>query len=87
MIRDVQIALYDMVTSTTPESNKSLEAIKAAAVPGGGVVYSVGVRALQELEQEGAFPQPSSSSPSRSQRGKASPPPPAARRRGKAATR
>ena len=63
------------------------EAIKAAAVPGGGVAYSVGVRALQELEQEGAFPRPSPSSPSRSQRGKASPPPPAARRRGKAATR
>src|SRR5512145_2039808 len=50
------------------------EAIKAAAVPGGGVAYSVGVRALQELEQEGAFPRPSPSSPSRSQRGKASPP-------------
>ncbi len=32
------------------------EAIKAAAVPGGGVAYSVGVRALKELEQEGAFP-------------------------------
>ena len=63
------------------------EAIKAAAVPGGGVAYSVGVRALQELDQEGAFPQPSPSSPSRSQRGKASPPPPAGRRRGKAATR
>ena len=63
------------------------EAIKAAAVPGGGVAYSVGVRALQELDQEGAFPQPSPSSPSRSQRGKASPPPPAGRRRGKATTR
>jgi hypothetical protein len=23
MMRDVQIALYDMITSTTPESNKS----------------------------------------------------------------
>src|SRR5215831_6780880 len=44
------------------------EAIKAAAVLGGGVAYSVGVRALQELEQEGAFPRPSPSSPSRSQR-------------------
>src|SRR5437868_14947543 len=43
------------------------EAIKAAAVPGGGVAYSVGVRALQELEQEGAFPPP----PSRSRPGKA----------------
>src|SRR5215831_3798054 len=63
------------------------EAIKAAAVPGGGVAYSVGVRALQELDQEETFPQPSPSSPSRSQRGKASPPPPAGRRRGKAATR
>ena len=63
------------------------EAIKAAAVPGGGVAYSVGVRALQELEQEGAFPRPSPPSPSRSQRGKASPAPPAPRQRGKAATR
>ena len=35
------------------------EAIKAAAVPGGGVAYSVGVRALQALEQDGAFPPPS----------------------------
>jgi AhpD family alkylhydroperoxidase len=32
------------------------EAIKAAAIPGGGVAYSVGVRALQALEYEGAFP-------------------------------
>src|SRR2546429_2304160 len=63
------------------------EAIKAAAVPGGGVAYSVGVRALQALEQDGAFPRSSPPSPSRSQRGEASPPPPAARRRGKAATR
>src|SRR5436189_3834170 len=63
------------------------EAIKAAAVPGGGVAYSVGIRALQVLEQDGAFPQPNPPSPSRSQRGKASPPPPAARRRGKTATR
>ena len=63
------------------------EAIKAAAVPGGGVAYSVGVRALQALEQDGAFPPPSPPPPSRSQRGKTSPPPPAARRRGKAATR
>jgi AhpD family alkylhydroperoxidase len=47
------------------------EAIKAAAVPGGGVAYSVGVRALQTLEQEGAFP-------------RTSPPPPAPRRLGKA---
>jgi AhpD family alkylhydroperoxidase len=32
------------------------EAIKAAAIPGGGVAYSVGVRALQTLEQAGVFP-------------------------------
>jgi AhpD family alkylhydroperoxidase len=67
------------------------EAIKAAAVPGGGVAYSVGVRALQELEQEGAFPPPSPPPPSRSQRSKATPPPsappPAPRRRGTAAKR
>ena len=63
------------------------EAIKAAAVPGGGVAYSVGVRALQALEQDGAFPRPSPPSPSRSQPGKASPPPPVPRRRGKAAPR
>ena len=31
------------------------EAIKAAAVPGGGVAYSVGVRALQQLDNDGAF--------------------------------
>ena len=47
------------------------EAIKAAAVPGGGVAYSVGVRALQALEQEEAFP-------------RTSPPPSSSRRRGKA---
>ena len=35
------------------------EAIKAAAVPGGEVAYSVGVRALQALEQDGAFAPPS----------------------------
>ena len=63
------------------------EAIKAAAVPGGGVAYSVGIRALQALEQDGAFPRPSPPSPSRSQRAKASPPPPATRQRGKAAPR
>ncbi len=50
------------------------EAIKAAAVPGGGVAYSVGVRALQALEHDGAFPPPS-------------PPPPATRRRGTTTTR
>jgi len=39
------------------------EAIKAAAVPGGGVAYSVGIRALHTLEQEGVFfpPPPSRS--------------------------
>ena len=63
------------------------EALKAAAVPGGGVAYSVGIRALQALEQDGAFPRPSPPSPSRSQRAKASPPPPATRQRGKAAPR
>src|SRR6266581_5707935 len=63
------------------------EAIKAAAVPGGGVAYSVGIRALQALEQDGAFPRPSPPSPSRSQRAKARPPPPAPRQRGKAAPR
>jgi AhpD family alkylhydroperoxidase len=31
------------------------EAVKAAAVPGGGVAYSVGVRALQQLDNEGLF--------------------------------
>src|SRR2546430_8641076 len=44
------------------------EAIKAAAVPVGGVAYSVGGRALQDLEQDGALPRASPSSPSRSQR-------------------
>jgi len=63
------------------------EAIKAAAVPGGGVAYSVGVRALQELEQEKVFPQPRQPSPARRQRDKVSPPRAATRRRGNAATR
>jgi AhpD family alkylhydroperoxidase len=62
------------------------EAIKAAAVPGGGVAYSVGVRALQALEQDGACALPSP--PARCQRGTATtqPPslPPATRRRGTA---
>jgi alkylhydroperoxidase/carboxymuconolactone decarboxylase family protein YurZ len=65
------------------------EAIKAAAVPGGGVAYSVGVRALQALEQDGAFPPPSPPLPARHQRGKATPQPhaslPTPRRRGTAA--
>src|SRR2546430_125383 len=63
------------------------EAIKAAAVPGGGVAYSVGVRALQALEQDGAFPPPSPPPPARRQQAKASPPPPATRQRGKVAPR
>ena len=67
------------------------EAIKAAAVPGGGVAYSVGIRALQALEQDGAFPPPSPPPPAPSQRSKATPPlsapPPAPRRRGTAAKR
>jgi len=50
------------------------EAIKAAAVPGGGVAYSVGVRALQALEQDGVF-------------APASPPPPSTGRRSKTARR
>jgi len=41
------------------------EAIKAAAVPGGGVAYSVGVRALQALEQGGAFLRTSPPAPRR----------------------
>jgi AhpD family alkylhydroperoxidase len=65
------------------------EAIKAAAVPGGGVAYSVGVRALQELDQDGAFPRPTPSPSARRQRGKATPHPraslPTPRRRGTAA--
>jgi alkylhydroperoxidase/carboxymuconolactone decarboxylase family protein YurZ len=67
------------------------EAIKAAAVPGGGVAYSVGVRALQELDQEGAFPPPSPQPSARRQQGKAAPQPrashPTPRRRGTAAQR
>jgi AhpD family alkylhydroperoxidase len=67
------------------------EAMKAAAVPGGGVAYSVGVRALQALEQDGAFPLPSSPPPARRQQGKAAPQPraslPTPRRRGTAAQR
>src|SRR5215510_13492389 len=67
------------------------EAIKAAAVPGGGVAYSVGVRALQALEQDGAFAPAPPAASARRQRGTATPPAstpaPAPRRRGKAATR
>jgi AhpD family alkylhydroperoxidase len=58
------------------------EAIKAAAVPGGGVAYSVGIRALQELEQDGAFAPPPTAPPARHAPGTAAP-----RRRGKAAPR
>ena len=67
------------------------EAIKAAAVPGGGVAYSVGIRALQALEQDGAFPPPSPPPPARRQRGTATAQPrasrPTPRRRGTAAQR
>jgi AhpD family alkylhydroperoxidase len=67
------------------------EAIKAAAVPGGGVAYSVGIRALQELEQDGAFAPHPTSPPARRGQGTATPPPraptTAPRRRGKAAPR
>jgi hypothetical protein len=77
------------------------EALKAAAVPGGGVAYSVGVRALQALDQDGAFTPPSppparsprgtatASSPASRKRTTATPPspPPATRRRGTPATR
>jgi AhpD family alkylhydroperoxidase len=64
------------------------EAIKAAAVPGGGVAYSVGVRALHALEQAGVFALPTLPPTGRGRRGAttASPPspPPATRRRGTA---
>lgn len=67
------------------------EAIKAAAVPGGGVAYSVGIRALQALAHDGAFPPPSPPPPARRQRGKATAHPrasrPTPRRRGTAAQR
>src|SRR5215470_7387043 len=67
------------------------EAIKAAAVPGGGVAYSVGIRALQALEQDGALPRPSPPPAVPKRRGTATPSPsapaPAPRRRGKAAAR
>ena len=67
------------------------EAVKTAAVPGGGVAYSVGVRALQALEQDGAFLRPSPPPAVPKRRGTATPSPsapaPAPRRRGKGATR
>ena len=66
------------------------EAIKAAAVPGGGVAYNVGVRVLQALEQDGAFAPVPPAAPARRQRGTATPPArtpaPAPRRRSTAAT-
>ena len=51
------------------------EAIKAAAVPGGGVAYSVGIRALHTLEQEGVFlpPPPPPSAPAPRRRGTTAP--------------
>jgi AhpD family alkylhydroperoxidase len=62
------------------------EALKAAAVPGGGVAYSVGVRALQALEQDGVFTPPSPPPAVRGRRATATPPAaaprPAPRRRG-----
>src|SRR5262245_62899378 len=51
------------------------EAIKAAAVPGGGAAYSVGVRALQALEQAGVFAPPPPP-PARAGPRPAPPPPP-----------
>src|SRR5262247_1463585 len=45
------------------------EAIKAAAVPGGGVAYSVGVRALHALEQAGVFAPPTPPPTGRGRRG------------------
>ena len=64
------------------------EAIKAAAVPGGVVAYSVGVRALQALEQAGVFAPPTPPPAGRGRRSTATAlpasPPPATRRRGTA---
>ena len=78
-----------MRRAITPGATKEewFEAIKTAAVPGGGVAYSVGVRALQALEQDGVFAPAPPSAPARRQRGTATPPPstpaPATRQRGK----
>jgi len=64
------------------------EAIKAAAVPGGGAAYSVGIRALQALEQAGVFAPPNPPPAVRGRRDTATTPlpspPPASRRRGTA---
>src|SRR4029450_551418 len=51
------------------------EAIKAAAVPGGGVAYSVGVRALHALEQAGVFAPPTPPPAVRGRRSTPTPPP------------
>src|SRR4029453_10519929 len=51
------------------------EAIKAAAVPGGGVAYSVGVRVLHALEQAGVFAPPTPRPAGRGRRSTAPPPP------------
>ena len=61
------------------------EAIKAAAVPGGGVAYSVGVRALHALEQAGVFAPPTPPPAGRGRRSTATPP--ATRQRRTTATR
>src|SRR6266852_5459808 len=67
------------------------DVIKAAAVPGGGVTYSVGIRALQALDQEGIFPPTSPPPASLRRQGKgtpsASPPPSSTRKRGTTAKR
>jgi AhpD family alkylhydroperoxidase len=64
------------------------EAIKAAAVPGGGVAYNVGIRALHALEQAGVFAPPNPPPAVRGRRDTATTPlpspPPASRRRGTA---
>ena len=44
------------------------EVLKAAHIPGGGVAYSVGIRALQELEIEGAFKKTVTQPPAKSRR-------------------
>jgi AhpD family alkylhydroperoxidase len=62
------------------------EAIKAAAVPGGGVASREGIRALHALEQAGVFAPPTPPPAGRGRRSTATPsppsPPPATRRRG-----
>src|SRR5262245_61981853 len=66
------------------------EAIKAAAVPGGGVAYSVGVRALQALGQAEVVAPPTPPPAGRGRRSTPTPPLPslpATRRRGTATSR